>query len=156
MRKPAGSIEEGSEKNVMETFHLQIVTMDGPVFDGQVKSISFRSIHGDLAIRARHCNYCTAIGMGTARIILEDDAGRSAACIGGMVSVMDGQCRLLPTTWEWSGEIDVERAEHSLETARKRLETEDLSDQEKEIVQARLRRALVRIDAAGKDPDKPI
>ena len=49
----------------MATFHLQIVSMDRLVFDGQVQSVSCRTIHGDLAILARHCNYCTAIGMGT-------------------------------------------------------------------------------------------
>lgn len=56
----------------MATFHLQIVSMDRLVFDGQVQSVSCRTIHGDLAILARHCNYCTAIGMGTAHIVTED------------------------------------------------------------------------------------
>ena len=56
----------------MTTFHLQIATMDGNVFDGQVQSVSCRTIHGDLAILARHMNYCTAIGMGTAHVVLED------------------------------------------------------------------------------------
>ena len=37
----------------MTTFHLQIATMDGNVFDGQVQSVSCRTIHGDLAILAR-------------------------------------------------------------------------------------------------------
>ena len=46
----------------MAAFHLQIVTMDGNVFDGQVQSVSCRTIHGDLAIMARHMNYCTAVG----------------------------------------------------------------------------------------------
>ena len=55
----------------MTTFHLQIATMDGNVFDGQVQSVSCRTIHGDLAILARHMNYCTAIGMGTAHVVLE-------------------------------------------------------------------------------------
>ena len=40
----------------MATFHLQIVSMDRLVFDGQVQSVSCRTIHGDLAILARHCN----------------------------------------------------------------------------------------------------
>ena len=54
----------------MAAFHLQIVTMDGNVFDGQVQSVSCRTIHGDLAIMARHMNYCTAVGMGTAHVIM--------------------------------------------------------------------------------------
>ena len=79
----------------MAAFHLQIVTMDGNVFDGQVQSVSCRTIHGDLAIMARHMNYCTAVGMGTAHVIMEDGTERTAACIGGMLTVMNGECRLI-------------------------------------------------------------
>ena len=47
------------------TFHLKIVTVDGLAYEGDVQRLTFRSIHGDLAILARHINYCTAVGMGT-------------------------------------------------------------------------------------------
>ena len=103
----------------MTTFHLQIATMDGNVFDGQVQSVSCRTIHGDLAILARHMNYCTAIGMGTAHVVLEDGTDRKAACIGGMLTMMNGECRLIPTTWEWSEDIDVARAEKAKKLADK-------------------------------------
>ena len=93
------------------TFHLKIVTVDGLAFEGDVQRLMFRSTHGDLAILARHINYCTAVGMGTAHVVLEDGSERTAACIGGMCSMMDNECHLLPTTWEWSEDIDVERAE---------------------------------------------
>ena len=45
------------------TFNLRIVTVDGLAFEGEVESVTFRSSHGDLAILARHINYCTPIGM---------------------------------------------------------------------------------------------
>ena len=48
--------------------------------------------------------------MGTARVTMDDGQVRKAACIGGMLSVMNGEVRVLPTTWEWSEDIDVERA----------------------------------------------
>ena len=99
------------------TFHLKIVTVDGLAFEGDVQKVTFRSTHGDLAIMARHINYCTPIGMGTARVLLEDGTERTAACIGGMCSMMENECHLLPTTWEWSEEIDVERAEAAKERA---------------------------------------
>ena len=35
------------------TFHLQIASLDGLMYDGQVQSVSCRTIHGDLAILAR-------------------------------------------------------------------------------------------------------
>ena len=36
------------------TFHLKIVTVDGLAYEGDVQRLTFRSIHGDLAILARH------------------------------------------------------------------------------------------------------
>ena len=134
----------------MAAFHLQVVSMDGPIFDGNVQKIMLRTIDGDIAILARHTNYCTAIGMGTAHILLEDDSERTAACIGGMLSVMDGECRVIPTTWEWSDEIDIERAEAAKKKAEQRLADEKLSKQAHINAEAKLRRALVRLGTAKK------
>ena len=134
----------------MAAFHLQVVSMDGPIFDGNVQKIMLRTIDGDIAILARHTNYCTAIGMGTAHILLEDDSEKTAACIGGMISVMDGECRVIPTTWEWSDEIDIERAEAAKKKAEQRLADEKLSKQAHINAEAKLRRALVRLGTAKK------
>ena len=134
----------------MAAFHLQVVSMDGPIFDGNVQKIMLRTIDGDIAILARHTNYCTAIGMGTAHILLEDDSEKTAACIGGMLSVMDGECRVIPTTWEWSDEIDIERAEAAKKKAEQRLADEKLSKQAHINAEAKLRRALVRLGTAKK------
>ena len=73
----------------MATFRLQVVSMDGLEYDGEVERIKLRTIHGDLAILARHMNYVTAIGMGTATVVFEDGTERKAACIGGMLSMMN-------------------------------------------------------------------
>lgn len=135
----------------MAAFHLQIVTMDGMIFDGQVQSVSCRTVHGDLAILARHMNYCTAIGMGTAHVVMDDGTQRSAACIGGMLTVMNGQCRLIPTTWEWSDEIDVERARQAKARAEEKMNQSGLSGMEHQMAEAKLHRALVRIGAVGKN-----
>ena len=134
----------------MATFHLQIVSMDGLEYDGQVQSVSCRTVHGDLAILARHCNYCTAVGMGTAQVVLEDGSVRKAACIGGMLSVMDGECRLIPTTWEWSEDIELERAQAAKKKAEERLAQSGISERELKLAEAKLHRALVRIGTAGK------
>lgn len=134
----------------MSTFPMQIVSLDGLEYNGEVQRIRLRTIDGDVAILARHTNYCTAIGMGTAEITLEDGSKRSAACIGGMISMMDGICRVLPTTWEWEDEIDVDRATRARERAEEKLKDETLSLQEKIRMEAKLYRALVRLDAAKK------
>ena len=114
----------------MRTFPLRIGTPDGLLFEGEVQRIVCRSITGDLAILAGHCNFCTALGMGEAHVILEDGTSRSAACIGGMLTVMDGNCSLLATTWEWQEDIDVDRAGKAKERAQEKLAKGGLSDKE--------------------------
>ncbi|MDO4632820.1 MAG: ATP synthase F1 subunit epsilon [Eubacteriales bacterium] len=129
----------------MATFPIRIGTPDGLLFEGEAERVVCRSITGDLAILAGHCNFCTALGMGEAHIVLEDGTKREAACIGGMLSVMHGSCSLLATTWEWKEDIDAERAARAKERASEKLAKGGLSDQEYKLAQAKLQRALVRL-----------
>ena len=132
----------------MANFHLEIVTLDGRKYAGEVEQLMLRSITGDIAILAHHTNYCTAVGMGTAKVHFPDGTVREAACVGGMLSVMDGICRLLPTTFEWSDEIDLVRAEEAKRRAEELLK-EKLSEEARIQARARLYRALIRIQTAG-------
>ena len=129
----------------MRTFQLQIGTPDGLLFKGEVERVVCRSITGDLAVLAGHCNFCTALGMGEAHIVLEDGTRREAACIGGMLSMMDGECSLLATTWEWKEDIDEERASKAKQREEELLSKGGLSDREYKIAEAKLHRALVRL-----------
>ena len=93
----------------MTSFPLKIVTPDGLIFDGNAEQIIVRSTTGDVAILAGHTNYVTPLGMGRA-VVIADGERRTAACIGGMLSVVNGTVTLVPTTFEWSDKIDLERA----------------------------------------------
>ena len=132
----------------MATFRLQVVSMDGLEYDGEVQRVKLRTIHGDLAILARHMNYVTAIGMGTAKVVMADGTERQAACIGGMLSMMDNHCRVIPTTWEWGEDIDVARAMDAKKRAEKKLAQSNLDKISRIKAEARLYRALVRINSA--------
>lgn len=129
----------------MKTFPLRIGTPDGLLFEGDVVRIVCRTITGDLAVLAGHCNFCTALGMGEAHVILSDGTRRDAACIGGMLSVMNGKCRLLATTWEWQEDIDAARAAAAKKKAEEMLAKGGLTDKEYKLAQAKLQRALVRL-----------
>lgn len=129
----------------MNVFPLQIATPDGLLFSGNVERVKCRTVTGDLAILAGHCNYCTGLGMGEAYIQLEDGTKRKAACIGGMLSVMNGACHLLATTWEWEEDIDKDRALSAKARAEARLAQAGLDDKEFRIATAKLNRALVRL-----------
>ena len=117
----------------MTTFHLTVVTPDGCAFEGQAERIVCRAIDGDLAILAKHGDYCTALGMGEAHIVDADGQRRRAACMGGLLSVLDGDVRLVATTWEWAEDIDQARAEASKKRAEEILARKNLNDREYEL-----------------------
>ena len=129
----------------MNTFPLRIGTPDGLLFEGDVERVVVRSMTGEMAVLAGHINYCTALGMGKAHIVLPDGTKRNAACIGGMLSVMNGKCRVLATTWEWEDQIDRERAAEAKRKAEEMLAKGGLSDKEYKLALAKLNRALVRL-----------
>lgn len=135
----------------METFPLKIVTPDGCIYDAPAEQLFCRTIEGDVGILARHCDYCTALGMGDAHVIMDGKA-RHAACMGGMLSVMEGKATLVATTWEWADEIDRARAEASRARAEKVISQSGTDERELNLAEARLRRALVRTSIASPNP----
>ena len=132
----------------MTPFQLKIVTPDGLIYDGQAEEVVVRSTSGDLGILAGHVNCVAPLGMGRATRIIAGKR-RYAACIGGMLSVVDGAVTLVPTTFEWAESIDAARAEASQQRAEAILHKKDSSDTEIQLAQARLHRALVRRSVAA-------
>ncbi len=132
----------------MNSFSLKIVTPDGLLFDGTAQELIVRTTTGDLGFLAGHINCVAPLGMGRATVQI-DGKKRYAACIGGMVSMMDGQVTLVPTTFEWADAIDVSRAERSEQRANKILKDSSASDTELHMAEARLKRALIRKSVAS-------
>ena len=132
----------------MTPFHLKIVTPDGLIYDGQAEELLVRATGGDVAILARHMNYVAPLGMGRA-VVISGGTRRTAACIGGMLSVCDGEVTLVPTTFEWADKIDLERAEAAYERADKALHNENSSQMDLKLAEAKLHRALVRKSVAS-------
>lgn len=130
----------------MSVFHLKIVTADGEFFDGDAQRVIARAIDGDVCILAGHTPYLTALGMGECRVTSGAGETRRAACIGGMLSVMDNEVRLVATTFEWAEDIDVRRAECAREKAETRIRQQNLSARDFELANAKLKRALTRIN----------
>ena len=129
----------------MATFHLQIVTPDRKVFDGEAEKIIVRTLGGDVCILARHIDYAAPLGIGEARVTDAEGNTRTAACAGGMIGVSAGEVRVMATTFEWAEEIDLERAERAREAAEKALAQGKCQDRECALVEAKLKRALMRI-----------
>lgn len=131
----------------MTPFALKIVTPDGLAFDGQAEELIVRTVGGDMGILAGHINCVAPLGMGRATVMI-DGKKRYAACIGGMVSVVDGAVTLVPTTFEWAEDIDLKRAENSAQRAKQVISDKNASDTQIRLAEARLKRALVRSSVA--------
>ncbi len=127
----------------MTTFPLKIVTPDGIAFEGQAEALTVRTTEGDIGILPGHIPCVAPLGMGRATIVI-DGKRRYAACIGGMLSVLGGVVTLVPTTFEWAENIDLQRAETSYQQAKRILADKSATDTDLRLAEARLKRALVR------------
>ena len=133
----------------MTPFKLKIVTPDGLLFDGEAEELIVRTTCGDVAILARHINYVASLGMGRA-VVVSGGQRRTAACIGGMLSMVGGKATLVCTTFEWADQIDVDRVLASEKRAQKILSDKTSSDTDIRLAEARLKRALVRKSVSDK------
>ena len=132
----------------MTSFPLKIVTPDGLIYDGPAEEIIVRTVTGDMAFLARHINCVAPLGMGCATVVIDGNK-RHAACIGGMISVVNGNVTLVPTTFEWADTIDIARAEASQHRAEEIIHKDTATDTDIQLAQARLHRALVRKSVAS-------
>lgn len=131
----------------MNSFDLKIVTPDGLAFDGKAEELIVRTTSGEMGIMAGHINCVAPLGMGRAMVLTEGQR-KYAACIGGMVSMVDNKVTLVATTFEWADNIDLPRAQRSEERANQILANKNASKQELQLAEARLKRALVRKSVA--------
>ena len=131
----------------MTVFPLKIVTPDGLQYDGMAEELIVRTTEGDLGVLAGHISCVAPLGMGRATVVI-DGQRRYAACIGGMLSVADGQVTLVPTTFEWAENIDIARAEASGKRAESVLNSKSSTDTDIRLAEARLKRALIRKSVA--------
>jgi F-type H+-transporting ATPase subunit epsilon len=133
----------------MTLFNLQIITPEGFLYDGQAESVIVRTTVGDKGILARHEAYSAALGTGKIRVMF---GGKYtvAALSSGIIKVGADKTVILAQSCEWGDRIDVKRAEEARRSAEERLADPKLSANEHAVAEYKLRRALNRLDAAGK------
>ncbi len=131
----------------MTPFRLQIITPEKTVFDGETEQVIVRTTVGDVGILNGHEPYCAALGIGQMRV-MKDGEFRRAATSGGIIKVSKEMTTILVQTCEWSDEIDVERANAAKAEAEERIKAAK-SDKELLLADAKLKRALNRIDTSN-------
>ena len=129
----------------MKSFTLKIATPERQVLEGEVESLLIRTTEGDVEIMAGHADFISALGIGRARILIKNEK-RFAAVSGGFVSVKNGEATVVCTTFEFSDEIDINRAK----AAKEKVEATIAAKKEGSIealLKAKLARATARINA---------
>ena len=133
----------------MATYHLQIVTPDRMVYDGEAEKIILRTVNGDVCILPHHIDYAVPLAIGEAKVTDGQGNTRLAACNNGMLSVHGNEVRVVAVTFEWADDIDLERARRAEESAKEMLDKLQREDQDFTVAEARLKRALTRIQVKG-------
>ena len=85
----------------MKAYRLEIVSPDGPVFDGEAVQLSVRGAEGSLSILCGHMPFVTSIASGDVRVYLPDGIIRKGSSSGGFLSVSAEKTRLLVSTFTW-------------------------------------------------------
>lgn len=127
----------------MKEFHLQVVTPDGLAYDGMVESLLVHSDDGDVEFLAGHIDYIASLGIGRARIKVAGE-DRFASVSGGFVTITNGEAKLVAITFEFSENIDVERAKLAREKAKDIIMTSKDS-KSVDVAKLKLQRAISRI-----------
>ncbi|MBE7019893.1 MAG: ATP synthase F1 subunit epsilon [Ruminococcaceae bacterium] len=130
----------------MSTFNLKIVTLDGIIFDSEVENVVARTSVGDVCILKNHTDYIAPIELGRVKIKDEEGHERTGACTGGFISVSDSNTRIVATTFEFSEDIDVDRAERAKEKAEEKLK----KDKASKVAEIKLKKALLRLEVSQK------
>ena len=130
----------------MKEFSLKIVTPDGEVYSGGAESLSVYTDDGVVEILADHVEYMASLGTGRTRVKISGE-NRYAATSGGFLTFSKNEATLVATTFEFSDEIDLARAEAAKQKAEE-LITKAKDDKALALAKAKLMRALNRIKVA--------
>ena len=133
----------------MKNLFVKIVCPDGEIYSGEVKSLLATTESGELQVLAGHAPLAAAVATGRAKIAFLDGSEKTASVSGGFLTVSNSEAKLVCTTFEFSDEIDLERARRAKEVAEAKIHNAK-DDSELKLAKAKLMRALSRISVADK------
>jgi F-type H+-transporting ATPase subunit epsilon len=126
------------------TLQVEVVSPERILWTGEADRVIARTIGGgEIAFLTGHAPFVGALDIGTVRVHCEDGTDEVIAVHGGFVEVSHDRVTVLSDVAEVASQIDVERARSAADRAETALRIEHDAE-----VEAALRRARVRIDAA--------
>jgi F-type H+-transporting ATPase subunit epsilon len=128
------------------TLHVEIVTAERELYNGEADMVIAPGSEGQLGILPRHAALLTTLKPGAMRIRL-GDAEEPLFVSGGFLEVNANTVTVLADTAEHAEEIDEARAEEARRRAQERLE-QAASEEERAELEAALERAMTRLRVA--------
>ena len=128
------------------TLHVEVVTAEHEIYNGEADMVVAKGTEGVLGILPRHAALLTTLAIGEMRIKL-GDAEEPLFVSGGFLEVRDNVVTVLADTAEHAEEIDEARAEEARRRAQERLE-QAISDVDRAEMLGALERAINRIKVA--------
>ena len=100
---------------------LEVVSPDGPVFEGDVAMVVVPAFRGEMGILPRHAPLVAQLTIGEVRVKTLGDGWLSLAIAGGFVKVQFDKVIVLADAAELAAEIDAGRSEAALAKAQSRI-----------------------------------
>jgi len=136
-----------------DKIRLRLVTPSRLLLDEEVDEATGPGALGEFGVLPKHISFLTLLEAGEMSYKQGAEQHRLAIS-GGYAEVLDDVMTVLANAAEYADEIDVERAGDARARAEKRIAELSHEDKEFAAAEAALRRALVRLQVAGKEARK--
>lgn len=131
-----------------EPLELSVITPDGPLFRGPVRSLRLPGVDGSLGVLPRHAHMIAVLQCGVLSVVHHDGELEEMAIGEGYAEVGRGEVRVVANFLNGRPDVDEDRAHGAMRRALRRLEErEDGIDMAR--AEAALCRAIVRLKVCG-------
>ena len=128
----------------MATLHLEIITPDSKIFEGDVDSVQLPGAEGEMGILPGHEALVTELQAG-ALIIVQQGQPKTLAIGDGFAEISAKNVGVLTDGAIYEKDIDEQKAEEAVKRAEDLLKSNTLEGEELEATQASLARSLAQI-----------
>jgi F-type H+-transporting ATPase subunit epsilon len=136
-----------------DKIRLRVVTPSRLLLDEEVDEVTAPGALGEFGVLPNHIAFLTLLEPGEMSY-KQGSAKRYLAVSGGYVEVLDNVMTVLVPAAEFAAEIDTARAQLAKERAEKQVRELNRGEKDFDVAEAALRRALVRLQVAGKEMRK--
>lgn len=128
------------------TLNIRVIAPDRTVWNAKAEEVILPSSTGQLGILTGHIPLLTALDIGVMRVRIEKD-WIPIVLLGGFAEVENNIITILVNGAEEGADIDIEKAQNSLQDAISMLKEAETSKEKIEASQ-RIRKARARVQAA--------